>query len=203
MKAYSFNANGSGKLSTGPTSVTGARFSWPPPTPSVSANGTTKGILWALDNSNASSQVLYAYDATNLATELCDTNINPCGSDHPGGAVKFSVPTVANGKVYVGSSSTLSVFGLLPQDFCVTATPSTQTIYYPGIARYSIYVVDLGGFTGAISLSASCPQNLTCSISTDQLSVYTANDTPGTWNIPITGTSGSLHHTATVQITVN
>jgi hypothetical protein len=75
IQAYSFNANGSGLLSTSPTSVSAQIFAFSAPTPTVSSNGTTNGILWALDGSAADSTCdgggsdclgLYAYDATNL-----------------------------------------------------------------------------------------------------------------------------------------
>lgn len=115
IKAYSFNAGGDGVLSTSPTSQSPETFAWPSPSPSVSSNGTANGILWALDNSGGAA-VLRAYDATNLATELYNSNNS---RDQGGGAIKFSVPTVANGKVYVGGNATngtnggLSVYGLL------------------------------------------------------------------------------------------
>jgi hypothetical protein len=108
MKAYSLAA---GKLSTSPTSKTSAAFNWPGgATASVSSNGTTAGILWVMDTS---AGVLYAYDATNLATELYDTTQAANGRDTPGQPVKFAVPTVANGHVYVGTQTELDVYGLL------------------------------------------------------------------------------------------
>lgn len=95
-------------------SQTPESFSYPTPTPSVSANGLTNGILWVLDNSNYANRgpaYLHAYDATNLAVELY-SNSNAC-RDTLGGAVKFTVPTVANGEVFVGGSRQLTVLGQL------------------------------------------------------------------------------------------
>ena len=80
----------------------------------VSANGSTNGILWSIERSSGGSAgVLHAYDATNLANELY--NSNQSGSrDILDIAAKFTVPLVANGKVFVGSNSQLTVYGLLP-----------------------------------------------------------------------------------------
>jgi hypothetical protein len=89
MKAYSFDAGGSGVLSTQPTSHTPEKFNWPGPNPAVSSNGTSNGIVWGLDNSSSS---LYSYNATNLATELYNSKQNGCGSDQLSGVTKFSVP---------------------------------------------------------------------------------------------------------------
>jgi hypothetical protein len=117
IKAFSFNAGNSGLLSTGPTSSTSRSYGYPGATPSLSSSGTSNGILWALDNSNTASttsQQLYAYDASNLATLLYNSTQAAGGRDTGGGAVKFTLPTVANGKVYVGGQSTLTVYGLLP-----------------------------------------------------------------------------------------
>jgi len=113
VKAYAFNVAGSGLLSSSPTSRSTVGVGFPGPTPSVSANGNINGILWVIQADaygGPGSAVLHAFDATNLATELYNSNAN--SNDHPGGAVKFTVPTIVNGKVYVGTSSQLSVFGL-------------------------------------------------------------------------------------------
>jgi hypothetical protein len=77
--------------------------------PSVSANGTSNGVVWAID---ASTSVLRAYDATNVSHELY--NSTQAGArDTLGPAVRFTVPTVVGGKVYVGTASELDIFGLL------------------------------------------------------------------------------------------
>ena len=78
-------------------------------TPSVSAAGTANGLVWGLDATNFCTSnapacgpaVLYAYDATNVATSLWNSSAN--AADKAGDAIKFTVPTVANGKVYVGT----------------------------------------------------------------------------------------------------
>jgi hypothetical protein len=90
-------------------------FGWPGASPVISANNTTGGIMWAVNTSGfstAATAVLYAFDATNLENELYDSNQN--SGDHPGPAVKFTVPTVANGSVYMGTQTQLAVFGMYP-----------------------------------------------------------------------------------------
>ncbi len=87
-------------------------LSFPGSSPVVSANGTSNAILWALETPAGAQTVLHAYDATNLSTELYNTNQN-AARDVVGGAVKFAVPTVANGRVYAGAVGAVSVYGLL------------------------------------------------------------------------------------------
>jgi outer membrane protein assembly factor BamB len=86
-------------------------FPYPGTTPSVSANGTTNGIVWAVENS--SPAVLHAFDAISLR-ELYNSNQAGNSRDHFGSGNKFITPLVVNGKVYVGTPSGVAVFGLLP-----------------------------------------------------------------------------------------
>jgi len=112
LKAFSFV---NGVLSANPTSTSGESAGTYSPSPSVSANGTASGIVWSLKTDNYGSQgreILYAHDATNVATLLYSSESN-VSRDNPGNSVKFIVPTIINGKVYVGSESQLSVYGLL------------------------------------------------------------------------------------------
>jgi hypothetical protein len=83
----------------------------------VTSNGTSNGVLWFVQTTAGGSggrAILRAYDATNIADELYSSAQAANGSDQMGPAVKFVVPTVANGKVYVGASGELDVYGLLP-----------------------------------------------------------------------------------------
>ena len=104
------------------TSFSAATFPFPGPTPSVSSQGTTHGIVWAIDASRygvpsafgSGPAVLHAYDASNLATELWNSSQASGSRDVAGNAVKFTVPTVANGKVYIGTRTEIDVYGLLP-----------------------------------------------------------------------------------------
>jgi len=96
-------------LATAPSSHSAHTFGYPGATPSISASGTTNGIVWVVENS--SPAVLHAYDATNLATELYNSNQAAGGADQFSNN-KFITPVVANGKVYVGTSKSVAVFGM-------------------------------------------------------------------------------------------
>ena len=98
------------KLASTPTVQSSNAFEYPGTTPSVSANGTANGIVWAVENS--SPAVLHAYNAATLA-ELYNSNQAANGRDQFGSGNKFITPMVVNGKVYVGTPSGVAVFGLL------------------------------------------------------------------------------------------
>jgi len=98
------------KLSNAPTAHTANSFGYPGATPSVSANGTSNGIVWASENSG--TVVLHAYSAGNL-NELY--NSNQAGTrDQFGSGNKYITPMIVNGKVFVGTTNGVAVFGLLP-----------------------------------------------------------------------------------------
>jgi len=98
-------------LATAATVHSANTFQYPGTTPSVSANGTTNGIVWAVEN--ASPAVLHAYDATTLA-ELYNSNQAASARDQFGSGNKFITPTIVNGKVFVGTPSGVAEFGILP-----------------------------------------------------------------------------------------
>ena len=108
IKAFAIS---NAQLSASPTSQTANSFTYPGATPSISANGTSNAILWATENTSAA--VLHAFDATNLTHELYNSNQASGGRDQFGSANKFITPMIVNGKVYVGTTSGVGVFGLL------------------------------------------------------------------------------------------
>jgi hypothetical protein len=114
IRAYKFSQ---ALLVSTPSSVTSHVFPYPGTTPSISANGATNGILWAVENASPLA-VLHAYPANNLGTELYNTTQAPNGRDQFGPGNKFMTPTIANGKVYVGTPTGVAAFGLLAGGVC-------------------------------------------------------------------------------------
>jgi hypothetical protein len=103
------------KLATTASSQSSATFAYPGTTPSISANGTKGGIVWALESNQGAAAVLHAYDATNLGNELYNSDQAANGRDSFGNGNKYITPMIVNGKVYVGTATGVAVFGLLPQ----------------------------------------------------------------------------------------
>jgi hypothetical protein len=121
IQAFSLSG---GLLSTSATSRSLDVYAYPGATMAISASGSANGILWAVQRNGdcatpstcdtASPGILRAYDATNLAVQLYSSDQAPGGRDALDYAAKFSVPLVANGKVFVGSAGKLTAYGLLP-----------------------------------------------------------------------------------------
>jgi hypothetical protein len=101
----------SAKLAATPATQSSASFAYPGTTPSISANGTSNAIVWAVEN--GSTGVLHALNATNLTSELYNSNQAANNRDQFSDN-KYVTPMVANGKVYVGTPNSVVVFGLLP-----------------------------------------------------------------------------------------
>jgi hypothetical protein len=109
LRAFTWSG---GPLSTGAKGA--AVFAVHGATTSISANGTTNGVVWEIDNTHIGigPAVLHAADASNVANELYNSSLS--GSrDTAGTALKFSVPTIAGGKVFVPTANELDIFGLL------------------------------------------------------------------------------------------
>jgi hypothetical protein len=135
LRVYAFDPS-LGLFNTNATSLTSNAFKFPDTTPSISSQGASNGIVWAIDaglygyaSPNAAGgvncyadppptvctgpAVLHAYEATNLATELWNSSQASSNRDEAGNAVKFVPPTIANGKVYVSTRTEIDVYGLL------------------------------------------------------------------------------------------
>jgi PQQ enzyme repeat len=108
LKAFTIS---SAKLIATPQSQSATQFAYPGTAPSVSALGSANGIVWA--HENTSPAVLHAYDAANLAHELYNSNQAAANRDQFGAGNKYITPAVADGKVFVGTTNAVAVFGLL------------------------------------------------------------------------------------------
>jgi hypothetical protein len=120
-----------GKL-TGPTAVSSESYGYPGANPSISANGTAQGIVWSVETDGYGTNlpaILEAHNASNVATTLYSSATN-ASRDEAGPAVKFVVPTVVNGKVYVGTQYQVDIYGLLNGVQATAApvlSPGTET----------------------------------------------------------------------------
>ncbi len=172
LSAYSFV---NGVLSTTPTSQSVEQYLYPGPTPSISANGNTNGILWTL-NHTATNAILEAYDATNLANLFYSSNDNPA-RDNTGYPVEYAVPTIANGKVFVGASGFLGVYGLLagePAAPSPVITPGTSTFNSP----ITVTITDpIAGATIYYTTNGTTPTTGSTVYSSTNPPVVSANET--------------------------
>jgi hypothetical protein len=219
IRAYAFNPT-TEMFSTTPSSISAKVFGYPGTTPSLSANGTGDAILWAVNSTTYASgapAALFAYDASNLSKQLYSTGQNSA-RDNPGPAVKFTVPTVANGKVYLGTQTLLSVFGLFAaSDFSMSATPASIRIRAKGngVAQYTTTITPKAGYAGTVTLSLiGLPSHTTATFNpstvtgsgTTTLTITPSKTTPlGTYTLGITGTDSAhnLVHDAVVTLVVD
>ena len=136
LKAFAFT---NGSFAPNLASQSANSFPYPGATPSISADGAGSGIVWAAENS--ASATLHAYDANNLGVELYNSNQAGNGRDQFGAGNKFIVPTIANGKVYVGTTAGVGVFGLL----CISSVTPSRAAFPPSGGNGQIAVTAGGG----------------------------------------------------------
>jgi hypothetical protein len=137
LAAFSYTG---GAFSLTPASVSPTSFGYPGATPSISANGSSNGIVWAAENN--SPAVLHAYDAANLSHELYNSNQAANGRDQFGDGNKYITPTVANGRVYVGTTNGVGVFGLLA---CIYSIGSPSQRFSSGAGEGQVSVTASNG----------------------------------------------------------
>jgi hypothetical protein len=173
LLAFSFNSNA--QLGTSPSSKSSITFAYPGATPSVSSNGSTNGIVWALENVTLAK--LHAYDATNLATELYNSTGVTIGAGN-----KFVTPTISGGKVYVPTQTSVAVFGTTgsplitfqPQGQQLAGTALTLAVYAAGSGPLSYqWLLNGTAIAGATSstYTTSNPGNYSVTVSNGQGSV--------------------------------
>ncbi len=153
IKAFPFAG---GLFATTASSQSPTGFGYPGSTPSISANGTANGIVWAAENANPA--VLHAYDAANLASEIYNSNMAANNRDHFGAGNKFIVPTVVNGKVYVGATNGVGAFGFL----CGTASVPIPANNAAGVALSPTlsWTAATGATSYDVALSTANPPGL-------------------------------------------
>lgn len=163
LKAFSIS---NARMSATPASQSGTSFGSPGCVPSISANGNANGIVWLLESSGA----LHALDATDVSHELYSSKQNS-SRDALGGYVKFSVPTIANGRVYAGTQGALVVYGLLgvarlgvgnaaSGEANIAAPGSLISIYGTGLDKTTVRVSGVAApvlFSSAAQVNAQVP----------------------------------------------
>ena len=184
-------------LGTTPAFTSQTSFGYPGTSPSISASGNANGILWAVQNS--SPAVLHAYDANDLVTELY--NSSQAGTrDQFGPGNKFITPTIANGKVFVGTQNSVAVFGNIGATL-TNLSPST------GVQGSQVNVTLTGtnfasGASVAVSGSGVTASNVSV-VSATQLTatlVIGATAATGSYNVSVT-TGGSTTNALPFNVT--
>jgi hypothetical protein len=189
LKAFAFT---SGLFQASPVSQTAMSFPYPGGTPSISANGSSNGIVWVHENAGAA--VLHAFDANDLTHELYNSNQAASSRDQFGTGNKFMVPMVVNGRVYVGTTNGVGVFGLL-------CGPTGSVLTPPGAS------FGAGASVGAVTYPSACPQTATSNATflqvtgnsngTVSYSVSANSGGPRTGTITISGQTFSVSQAGT------
>lgn len=144
LTALNFSYDGAGGARLVIAAQAPDAYGYPGAVPSISANGSANGLAWTIDPSG----VLRASDASNLPSEVYNSGPESSGRDALGSVVKFSVPTITNGRVYVGTNNTVLGFGLFTTP---TATDVTLTA---GVVRGAlVYQRPSGQYTQLVTVT--------------------------------------------------
>jgi len=222
LKAFAFNGTtfASTPISQGPYT----NQIYPGGILTLSANGETpgSGIVWATTAASGDAEnnppvpgVLYAFNAGNVSQELWNSTIDAT-RDGFGNFAKFVPPLVNNGKVYIATwSNQVAVYGLLSgtaPDFQISVSPTALSVLPGQSASYTVNVAALNGFASVVSLGISgAPSGVTTSLTpssvtgsgTATLQITTAANAPlGNYTLTVTGTSGSVTHSANVSLSI-
>ncbi|MCU1302951.1 MAG: pyrrolo-quinoline quinone [Candidatus Sulfotelmatobacter sp.] len=211
LKQYTLS---NGLLSTTPTAQTATNFVIGA-TPSISANGTTNGIVWAQERSNILSSIsniqpaiLFAFDANNVATTFYSSN-QMGNRDQAGSATKFELPTIANGKVYLATLFELDVYGLLGGQSATTTalTASANPVYGSPVTLKTTVSSTTGTPTGSVNFYQKDGYNLVGvgTLVNKQTSVQVSGLSVGnhTFNASYDGTGAFAVSSGTVSFAVN
>jgi hypothetical protein len=142
-----------GAMSSQPVQQTSVLFNDRGPSISISANGTSNGILWAMLHG---TPILYAFDAINLSNELYDTTQALKLRDKIPSTSRFVVPTVVNGKVFVGGLHQLNVFGMLPSLAISAGNNQSATVDTTLPVPLSMQATDFYSHTGIPGITVTC-----------------------------------------------
>ncbi len=196
-----------GQLSTTPTSQAPTTFGYPGAQPVVSAASSTAttAVMWAVElNSTLGVGVLHAYDATNLATELYNSSQAASNRDTAGAPVKFAVPTVSGGKVFMGGAAGIDVYGLLASTPQRLASPTfspapssyagAQMVTITAAAGAAIYYTLDGSQPTLASAVYSAPLNIAATTTITAMAVQSGRLTS-------TPAVGAYSISASAQIT--
>ncbi|HEY6419632.1 MAG TPA: choice-of-anchor D domain-containing protein [Candidatus Binataceae bacterium] len=213
LVTVSVNGNPTTNLSSVPIENTNFVPSFPGATASISANGSSAGILWFISRLGGTSgdAQLVALNAANIGNELYDSN-QEGARDLPGLGVKFVPPTVANGKVYVPTQTQLAVYGLLP--LMLSVTPGSLSFGNVAVhVRSKSQKVTLRNTTGTtasgitivtpapFSKGTTCGKTLASGASCT-IQVLVTPTVPGALNKTMT-ISSSIGSPATVSLSAN
>jgi hypothetical protein len=201
LKAFTLSG---GALSTSPVSTDSSRgYPFPGATPTVSANGSSNGVVWTTEFGTPA--VLVACNATNVTTELYNSTQAAGNRDQLANGTKFTLPVVADGEVFVGGSNSVSVFGLLAGTFAFSSP--TYSVQAAG-PMATITVSRLGGKSGAAQVSYATVAGGTAVSNSDYTAVsgslaWTNGDTAAkSFNIPVLN-NPQVQPNVTVNLALN